>query len=227
MDHVGDCQSPTPDLLQLALAHLHLWLLQRQLQLITPATATPVQLNAAMQMLQTTAGSAAELAASGCNVAHLENACWAVRHKLEAVSAARAQQAAAPYELPPPGRLESLCGPDSYRCPRGQIPPPSAVCRDGEGIEAAQQRASLNLGSLPLVGSKPGCVQFSELLELLQAPELQQAGCNVAAQHVLCTVEQELFQRAVKGFADEASLTQEEVDALVEVVDEYCSSKPL
>jgi hypothetical protein len=227
MRHVGNCQSPTPDLFQLAIAHLHLWLLQRQLRLITPPSATSLVLNAAMQMLQAAGSCAAELAAAGHEMEHFEAACWAARHHLEATAAQRMQQAAAAFALPPPDALASACGADSYRCPRGQIPPAHAVCQDGGGLEAARLRAALNLGSLPIANSQPGCLPFSKLLELLQSPELQRQDCNIAAQHALCTVEKELFPRAVKGFADEAAMTQQEVDALVEVVDVYLKGAPL
>ncbi len=82
------------------------------------------------------------------------------------------------------------------------------------------QLAAASLGSLPLPPGQPGTVPFAELLGVLRAPELQQGG-DVAAQHALCLVERELFHRAAGGFAAEAELTQQEVNALESVVDEY------
>jgi hypothetical protein len=223
MDHVGDCQSLTPDLFQLAVAHLHLWLLQRQLQLVTPATATSLVLNAAVRMLQTAASSAAELASQGHQLPHFEGMCWAARQKLDATAAARAQQAAAPFLLPPLDSAASPCGAGSYSCPRGLIPPQRSAREEGEGLAGARQRAAHNLSSLPISGSQHSGGCFLELLTLLRSPDMQRSCSNVAAQHALCTVERELFQRAVKGFADEAAITQQEVDALAELVDAYSS----
>jgi hypothetical protein len=216
--------SRTPDLPQQALAHLHLWLLQRQLPLVTPSTATSLVLSAAVQMLQAAAGQAADLAAKGHDMAHFEAACRSARQTLDATASTRAQQASSDFDLPPLDAAASPCGPGSYRCPRGRIPAPVHVSHDDSGgIDAARQRAEGNLGSLPLLQLGT----FDELLALLRLPEMQ-APSSVAVSHALCTVERELFQRAAcaDGFSLESALPPSEVDALVEVVHEYHKGEP-
>jgi hypothetical protein len=233
MDHVGACRNPTPDLPQQALAHLHLWLLQRQLHLITPATATSTVLNAAMQMLQAASHEAAHLASQGHDMTHFEAACQAARHELDTKAADRAQQHAKSFQLPRLDGTALPCGPGSYRCPRGQLPSESAVRQEGEGLEAARRRAALNLGSLPLPLAVGGgsCTDGRDLAGLLvvlgaapdevgRAPE-----GDVAVQPALCAVENELFQRVGQNLRAGGLMKwgKEEVDALVEVVDKYRS----
>ena len=208
--------SPSPDLFQLALAHLHLWLLQRQVAAATATNATSQALSAVMQMLETAARLAAELALQGHDMAHFEAACQAARRHLDDAAAARALQAAAAATLPPLGDGDAApCGPGSYRCPHGEVPAESSVRQEGSDLEAAKQRAELNLGSLPLSDT------LANLLAALESPELQQAGSDVAAQHALCAVERELFRRAALGFATQPALQEGEVDTLVEIVDAY------
>jgi hypothetical protein len=220
---VGHPRRRTPDLCQQALAHLHLWLLQRQLALVTPSTATSLVLSAVVQMLQAAAGQAADLAAKGHDMAHFEAACRSARHALDATAAMRAQRGSSDFDLPPLDATASPCGPGSYRCPRGRIP---AVVQarhdDSGGMEAARWRVAGNLGSLPLLQLRT----CAGLLALLRMPEMQ-APRSVAVSHALCTVERELFRRAgsAEGFAAMDALAGSEVDALVEVVDEYRKGK--
>ena len=229
---VGECQGPSTDLFALAEAHLHLWLARRQAQLLTPAAATSTALNAAARLLQAAASQAAALAEQGHDVAHFEAAVTAVRGALDAVAMQRAQQAADTYTLPAlgggggEGEGGSPCGPGSWRCPRGVVPPPAGVRQEAEGLEAAKQRAATNLGSLPLPPASSaagGGGSFAALLGLLKSPTMAGAapGSDLAAQHALCTVERELFGLAAAGFERAAGLGETEVEALERVVDSY------
>lgn len=217
------CRSPNPDLFQQAEAHLHLWLMQRQVAALPPASATSSALNAAVRMLQAVAQHAAELAQQGHSVAHLEAACAAARQALDMARAERAGAAATDAQLPTGAAAAAACGPGSYRLPRGalpELPPPLA---DGGGLEAARQRQANNLGTLPLPDVAAGQLAFVDLLATLRCSgELgNNQSSDVVAQHVLCLVERELFARAADAFAREAGLPQAEVDALVEVTMEY------
>lgn len=222
--HTMDCRScgASPDLMQLAEAHLHLGLLQRQVALVTPGTATSTVLNAAVLMLEAVAGRAADLAGLAHNVSHFEAACQSARQALAATQAARVAKAAAAVRLPALDGAAPPCGPDSYRLPRGVVPPLSQPLAEGGGMEEVKQREGRNLGSLPL--PKAPQPTFAALLAVLRSGDLQQEG-DVAPQHTLCMVERALFVRAVKGFAMEARLPQAEVDALVQVVEAYRSGE--
>jgi len=222
----------SPDLFRLTLAHLYLWLLQRQVQLITPAGATSQALNAAVQMLEAAASLAADLAEHGHSMAAFEAACLAARNQLEEAADARAQAAAAKAMLPElssPGTAAKVCGPGSYRCPRGKPPPERSARREGGGLEAAQGRAAENLGSLPLPGGGikgTGAAAWvhSLLAAVQEASAIWRAGGgDVAAQHALSMVEHELFQRAAsaKLLQAAASLGSNGVQALADVLDIY------
>lgn len=221
--HAAPCWSPNPHLFRQAEAHLHLWLMQRQVAALTPAAATSTALNAAVRMLQVVAHRAAELAQKDHSIAHFEAACAAARQELEAARAGRAEAAAAAAQLPTGAAAAAACGPESYRLPRGvlpELPPPLA---DGGGLEAARQRQSSNLGLLPLPDSAAGQLAFSDLLAILRSKDelRNNQSSDAVAQHALCLVERELYAGAAGGFAAEAGLPQAEVDALVEVVMEY------
>ncbi|KAL4428607.1 hypothetical protein ABPG77_008919, partial [Micractinium sp. CCAP 211/92] len=220
--HAAPCRSANPDLFQLAEAHLFLWVMQRQVAALTPEAATSTVLNAAMRMLQAVAQRAAELAQQGHAVAHFEASCAAARRALEAARAARVQAAAAAARLPSGPAAAAACGPGSHRLPRGalpELPPPLA---DEGGLEAARKRQANNLGSLPLPDSAAGQLALTNLLAVLRSSELRgNQSSDLVAQHALSLVERELYARAAGGFAAEASLSQAEVDALVEVVMEY------
>lgn len=225
MELVPECQSASPELFQLAEAHLHLWLLQKQVKLISPATATAQALNAAVQMLQTAARQAGKLATCGHDMAHFDAACQAARHALDGAAAERAQRAADYFTLP---LLGGACL-GSYRCPRGTVPPTTSARKEGSGLEQVKQRAALNLGSLPVLGnavssSPASSASFAELLQLLQSAEMKQEG-DMAAQHALCVVERELFGRAATGLGAEAAVHESEMEALAKVVDTYGSGQ--
>ena len=225
LKHLAGCQQVSaPDLYLVAEAHLHLWLLQRQQLILTAETADSQAVNAAMQMLSAVAGRAASLAKLGYEGARFEAGCSAARAAVSKAVTQRAQQAAATYTLPALDGQGSPCGPGSWRCPRGTVPPAAEVRHEGEGMEEAKRRAALNLGSLPLPKRAPqsvGQLSFAALLQLLQTQQLQR-GDDVAAQLALCLVEQELFSRAAGGsFVAEAALEEAEVAALAAVVDAY------
>lgn len=196
--------------------------MQRQVAALTPEAATSTVLNAAMRMLQAVAQRAAELAQQGHAVAHFEASCAAARRALEAARAARVQAAAAAARLPSGPAAAAACGPGSHRLPRGALPELPPQLADEGGLEAARKRQANNLGSLPLPDSAAGQLALTNLLAVLRSSELRgNQSSDLVAQHALSLVERELYARAAGGFAAEASLSQAEVDALVEVVMEY------
>lgn len=214
------CQAfgePAPHFAETAEAHLCLWLLQRQVPLITAAGATSTNLNAAVLMLQAVAEGGRQLAELGHDVSHFEAASSSARVALEAVRAERAAAAAAESQLPP---LDAAAfGPGSYRLPRGVVPPLAPPQAEGGGLEAAKEREARNLGTLPLPAAPR--VAFAELLRVLEStPERSSGSDDRAAQHALCMVEHALFERANTGAGFEP-LPEAEVDALVKVVEEY------
>ncbi|EFN57188.1 hypothetical protein CHLNCDRAFT_143596 [Chlorella variabilis] len=220
LGHVSTCRSPSPDLFQLAEAHLHLWLLQRQVPLVVNGSATSTALNAAMQMTAAVASVGGELAVQAHDVAHVEAACRAARLALEGARAARVQAAASDAQLPALAGPDSPCGPGSYRLPRGVLPPLAGPQAEGGGLEEAIEREGRNLGSLLLPPERPpGQLPFADLLAALSAARQHQG--SVVAQHALCMVEREMFQCAVQGFGAKARLPETEVDSLVEVVNAY------
>lgn len=222
------CGCATPDLFQLAEAHLHLWLMQRQVALLQPDSATARVVNAAMLMLGTVASRAAELAQRGHSVQHLEAACTASRAAIEAAQAARVQAAAKADCLPPLGGSNNPCSPGSWRLPCGTVPPLSPPESDNGGRGAAEKRQGRNLGSLPLPAEAPNGQQpsFADLLAVLRSAQLQGAG-ELKALHALCLVERALFGWAAAGLQAAAGLGQQEVDALVEVVEAYRAGEEL
>ncbi|GAB4822814.1 hypothetical protein N2152v2_009860 [Parachlorella kessleri] len=224
LQHVASCQQVTaPELYLTAEAHLHLWLLQRQLPLLRPEVADSTVLNAAIQMLGSTASLAAGLAKLGYEVGHFEAACSAARKAVDSAATQRAQQTGATYTLPALEGPESQCGPASWRCPRGTVPSAGNVRIEGNSRDEAIRREERNLGTLPLATGafQAGHMSFAALLRLLQTQELQRSD-DIAAQHALCSVEQELFARAASGsFASEAALDEPDVAALAAVVDAY------
>ena len=99
-------QPLTALLLPMALAHLDLWLLQRQVQLLRAAATDAsqlrgltVQLTACMQMLGQAAGKGALLAQEGYDMEAFKSACRVQRQALDKVAATAAMQAARKFEL--------------------------------------------------------------------------------------------------------------------------------
>ena len=215
-----------------ALAQLHLRLLQRQVELISPAAATSTALNAAMQMLQAAVQAGAELAEGGFQLDGFEEACLAARSKLEAAAAARALRAAEGATLPQTdGSGGSSCGPGSYNCPRGVVPVQRSPSQEAEGLDAAKRRADANLGSLPMPAEAAGQGAAGWLAALHAALEKctkQAGGSDMAAQHVLAMVERELFSRAANAsqLQAAAALGEAGVDTLWTVVQSYRKGEP-
>ena len=213
----------SPDLAELAEAHLRLWLLQRQVPLLTPEAATSERLNAVMLMLQAAADSGRQLAALGHDVSHFEAACGAARAALEAARDQRVAAAAAEMRLPPQDDDDAF-GPGSYRLPRGAVPPLAPPQAEGGGLQAAKEREARNLGTLPL--PPPARPTFAGLLCALRAMPGRSGGDDDrAAQHALCLVERALFERAVGG-GFEQPLPAAEIEALLEVVEDYRAGGP-
>ena len=215
------------------LAHLHLRLRQRQVELLSPAAATSAALNAAMQMLQAAAHAGAELAEGGFQLDGFEGACLAARSKLEAAAAARALRAAEGATLPPLDGSSgcSPCCPGSYRCPRGVVPAQRSPSQEAEGLDAAKQRAAANLGSLPVPAEAAGQGAAGWLAALHAALEKctkQAGGSDMAAQHVLSMVERELFNRAADDsqLRAAAALGEAGINALWTVVQSYRKGEP-
>ena len=201
------------------MAHFHLWLLHRQVQLIQAANATPKMLSAAVQMLQLAASQGAHLADEGYDMSHFEAACTSARERLDAVATERTSAAARALELPALNVSTSPCGPGRYHPPSGTIPVLTPASTDGGDLQAAKKRAALNIGTLALPPANPS---FADILKFLDHHTAkQQHAQGRAAQHVLCVVERELFSRAAQGFAACARLLQGEVDELVHIVDKY------
>ncbi|KXZ56027.1 hypothetical protein GPECTOR_2g1579 [Gonium pectorale] len=220
LERGGVCTGPQHPghLVREALAHLHLWLLRRQLALLQPATATPIFQTAVSQMLQSAAEQAAALADDGYNMAAFEAACRDARTRLVALVGERALSAARTLELPTYGSagFQGTLAP-----PVGALPTHAAPRAEENGVAAARWRASRNLGALPLL--RTGAA-FADVLQQLEDPQWAQPGADddIAAQLALRSVERELFRRAAQGFdASSNRLDQLEVEALEAVVDAY------
>ncbi len=225
----------TPPLLlhRLALAHMDLWLLRRQLQLLTPHTTTPTAVDAAMLLLRSACSRAAALAHDLYDTAHLEAACTACRRQLDFLVAQRALMAASEHQLELDASGRPVVG--TLLPPAGVIPAPDQPSQDGEGLAAARARAAKNLGTLPLPPAG-GCGSFRQLLALMQGrdhpgweADPRIAG-HVAVLVKMRSVERELFRRAVAlgagvggGGAAAGRLEggEQEVAALEAVVDGY------
>ncbi|GLC47557.1 hypothetical protein PLESTB_000000900 [Pleodorina starrii] len=194
---------PSPSLLfRQALAHLDLWLLHRQLRLIRAETATPLALTSAMQMLAAAATKAATLAADGYDMSAFEAACRQAEQHLRAAAGERALIAARALELPP---ADSPDFQGSCRPPCGVLPPAFTPGREAEeqGLAAARQRASRNLGSVPLL--PPGSSSFRQVLAALSQPAWSKPDSDVGALLALRSVERELFYRATMGSSGSGS----------------------
>ncbi|GLC47559.1 hypothetical protein PLESTB_000001100 [Pleodorina starrii] len=194
---------PSPSLLfRQALAHLDLWLLHRQLRLIRAETATPLALTSAMQMLAAAATKAATLAADGYDISAFEAACRQAEQHLRAAAGERALTAARALELPP---ADSPDFQGSCRPPCGVLPPAFTRGREAEeqGLAAARQRASRNLGSVPLL--PPGSSSFRQVLAAMSQPAWSKPDSDVGALLALRSVERELFYRATMGSSGSGS----------------------
>jgi hypothetical protein len=212
-------------LFQQAMAQFELSLLRRQLQLLSPATATQEQLTCCSDMLASVASKAGALAMEGHDVSAFEAACNAAEAQLAAAAAERAQQQAQLYELPPvpaddPAVREALLG--APRLPGGPIPSQRSPQGSQSGLEAARRRANQALGSL---AAGPGLgVPLEAALQQLSGL-LSGAKGEVALQHALRSTERQLFSRAVEGLQGPGcQLDQAQLPLLDQVVDGYLAA---
>jgi hypothetical protein len=199
-----------PDLLHRQfLAHFELWLTQRQVQLVTPASATPAMLNACMVMLASAATKAAGLADEGYDMTAFEREVAGVSDRLQQLSKQRAVAAQVP--LPASMTASSLLG--TYSPPALCVPSPRLLTSAGASLEERQRRAAQNLGSYSLLNA----TTFTKLVAALQQPW---AETDLSYLHRLKSIERVLFGWVAAGIS-KASLTEPEVFALEQVVDIY------
>jgi hypothetical protein len=212
-------------LFQQAIAQFELWLLQRQLQLLSPATATQEVLTCCCDMLASVASKAAALAMEGNDVSAFEAACGAAEAQLAAATAERAAQQAAQYELPPvpddPAAGGKLLG--DLRLPGGDIPCQRSPQGSQSGLEAARRRAAQALGSL---AAGPGVeLPLEAALQHLSGLLPGTKGQEVALQHALRSTEHQLFARALAGLeGPSCELSQAQLPLLDTVVDGYLAA---
>lgn len=229
----SDVKSPH-ELYAHAMAHFHLYLLNRQLALVTAATATPLMLNATMQMLQVAASQASELSHHGQPLPHFEAAVEAAKKRLDNVALIRASAAARKFELPSGDGGGSTTKESvlklSYSSPSGIIPPVATTSATVSGLNEAIERSSRNTGSLAVPPTPTfenlGCC-LKDLLHFLEHHTVgtKDAG-GLVAQHVLCSIEAVLFPAAASGFASSAALSEDDVERLlVKIVEIYRTSK--
>ncbi len=135
-DPLGPC-TPPPLLHRHILVHLDLWLLHRQLQLLSPLSATPPAVDLAALMLRSACSRAAALAHDGLDVTPLEAACSSHRQRLDNLLQARAHLAAREHLLP--GDASHALTNASLRLPTGVVPPPDGPCPESDGQAAARE----------------------------------------------------------------------------------------
>jgi hypothetical protein len=232
LEQAGVCsehQEPH-SLFQLAMAHFELWLLQTELQKLTPESATASTLTDCMVMLESVTIKAAALAMAGHNVAGYEAACQATRQNLEEAAAVRALQAAQKFRLPADAlsaASSSSCSSSSagtWRLPEGVLP--SAATPEGaaSGSGASKQAAAAALGSLP-VGPSSGTLgqQLQQLLQQCDALSPQVNSSDTAALLLLSSIEGVLFSSVAPGVGQAGSRleSEAEVQLLEQVVDVY------
>lgn len=188
---------PFQALFHKVMALLDVWLLERQVQLLTPATLTPNTVTAAMLMLRSAAGRLGALADTEHDVGVWAARCEAARERIAAVQAAHEQAVGQSFQLP--------AGPKAWppvKLPGGTIPALGSQQQQQDGLAAARQRAAANLGSLPLL---PPAATFTQALSLLQDPAVWGASQgralpprDVVLQHRLALVERLVFGRMHK-----------------------------
>ncbi|WIA28503.1 hypothetical protein OEZ86_011046 [Tetradesmus obliquus] len=246
LEQAGVCsQGQEPrSLFRLAMAHFELWLLQGELQQLSPATATAAKLTDCMVMLESVATKAAALAMAGHDVTGFEAACEAARQEVDDAAAQRALQAAQKFQLPASalaadvrsGSASSSSSSSSsssgssvagtWRLPQGVLPAAAAPAGSASGLDAAERAAAAALGSLP-VGPGPHSGTLGQMLQQL----LQQAAvlspkirsCDTAGLLLLSSIEHVLFGCATAGFDKPSSVpaSEAEVQLLEQVVDAY------
>jgi hypothetical protein len=239
LEQAGVCneQQEPRSLFQLAMAHYELWLLQRQLQQLTPATVTAATLTDCMVMLESVATKAAALVMAGHDMAAFEAACAAARQKLDVAAAKRALQEAQKYQLPASalaadsgsGTASSSSSSTSvgtWRLPRGSLPTAAAPAGSASGLDAAKRAAAAALGSLPVGPTPGGSALGPQLQQLLQqaavlSPKI--SSCDTAALLLQSSIEQVLFSCAAAGFDKPGNFpaSESEVQLLEQVIDAY------
>ncbi len=199
------------------MAQFELWLLQRQLHQLTPATASQQVVTCFMDMLASAATKAAELALEGHDMSGFEAACQAARARLEAVAAQRALEQAREQTLVLPDSQARLL--QEFRAPEGVVPEQLRPQASQSGLDAARQRAARALGSLA-IGPSMG-TPLPEVLQQLKGL-LSEAKAEVALQHALRSTERQLFARAAASFNQPGSAVAEQDLPLLEQVVDAC-----
>jgi hypothetical protein len=231
LEQAGMCseaQEPR-SLFQLAMAHFELWLLQAELQQLSPDTATAAKLTDCIVMLKSVAAKAAALAMAGHDMTGFEAACEAARQQMDEAAAQRAMQVAHKFQLPASALAaasSSSSGAGTWRLPQGVLPAAAPPSGSASGIDAAKHAAAAALGSLP-VGPSPGIgtlgQQLQQLLQQAAVLSPKISSCDTAGLLLLSSIEQVLFSCAAAGFDQASSIPASvaEVQLLEQVVDTY------
>jgi hypothetical protein len=208
------------------MAHFELWLLQEELQQLTPDTATAAKLTDCMVMLESIAVKAAALAMAGHDMAGFEAACEAARQYMDEAAADRALQAAQKFMLPTASLSAAACsssssGAGTWCLPEGVLPAAAAPEGAALSLAAAKQAAAAALGSFP-VGPSGGTLG-QQLLQQAAALNPCISSSDTAALLLLSRIEGVLFSCAAAGFDHAGSRleTEAEVQLLEQVVDAY------
>jgi hypothetical protein len=145
-------QSPSAELFECFLAHFYLWLLNRQVALLTPENATQLMVNATMKMLELASNTAAEIVDRGFCLGHAEDYCQNARMQLDAIVLQRAERAAKNFQIHPAESLEFTHAglKESYVLPKGIVPPLMPASAEDGDMDAARKRAWKNLAPLLL-----------------------------------------------------------------------------
>jgi hypothetical protein len=231
LGHEGEAMlaRPPEQLHAESIAHYELWLLQQQVQQLTPATATTPMVTTCMQLLQSAVTQAGHLHMAGSfDAAAFEAACTTARAEVEAAVQQRALLAASANQLPPE-QLAAAGSRNFWRLPQGVLPGKVQLPKKEAGANSARQRAADNLGTISIAQPvKGGTVQallpclLSQLQQALQlSAEVDES--TLQLQHVLSAVDQALFGAALAGFAQpQCALTNQAAhQQLADMVDRY------
>jgi hypothetical protein len=207
------------ELYHLLVAEFHAWILKRQTQLLSADTATSVVVSATVAMLRATATQATLISEAGLTQAaqKLETVCTEARARIQVAVADRALEAAKAFTLDSSGfdvhfelHFRDLHGPQ----------PPSPSPNEGPlTMQAIQQRADSNLGTLPLLRSEATFVELKGWLSSTAALPLQ----GVLLHHRTKTVERVVFHHiaALAEETAEARLDEQDLEALQHIFDTY------
>ncbi|MEW5310745.1 MAG: hypothetical protein WDW38_002512 [Sanguina aurantia] len=197
-------------LFESTMAHLDLWLLQRQAQLITAQSATATMVNAGMTMLASATAKAANLAAKGYDVASFESACHVVRAQISNAAAQRAAEAGRAHTLSSSSAMSDSAS--VYTRISGVVPAAVLCSASGGGLDSARLRSAANLGSLPLI---PAGATPTAILTILKLPVWAQPGIteDVSLQLALSSIERHLGEMA--ALADLVDLYRSRLQSLL------------